>query len=152
MICWLRYRWRTKGKIIHPRVTKKSLTIPRFPGAVTDFRAALIHKQELYPEDSEIIAEAHFKLSLALEFASISKPKEEGEEDAPTSEADAFLDQGLRDEAVKELEAAINSTKLKLQNKEVELASVHSPDDNDITRAQIADVKEIVADMENRVS
>jgi hypothetical protein len=90
-------------------------------------------------------------LSLALEFASISKPKEEGDSDAPATEADAYLDQKLRDEAVAELEFAINSTKLKLQNKEVELASMHSPDDNDITRAQIADVKEIVADMENRV-
>lgn len=58
----------------------------------------------------------------------------------------------MRDEAVKELEAAINSTKLKLQNKEVELASMHSPDDNDITREQITEVKDILADMENRVS
>jgi HAT1-interacting factor 1 len=131
--------------------SQTSLTYSRFPGAVTDFRAALIHKQELYTEESEIIAEAHFKLSLALEFASISRAKDEGEEDAPAVEADSFVDQGLRDEAVKELEAAINSTKLKLQNKEVELASTHSPDDNDVTRAQIADVKEIVADMENRV-
>jgi HAT1-interacting factor 1 len=58
----------------------------------------------------------------------------------------------MRDEAVKELEAAIKSTKLKLQNKEVELASSNSPEDNDVTRAQIAEVKEIVADMEGRVS
>jgi len=125
--------------------------IPRFPGAVTDFRAALAHKQELYPEESEIIAEAHFKLSLALEFASIRSEKPEGEDTAAT-EDEKFIDQGLRDEAVKELEAAINSTKLKLQNKEVELASSFSPDDNEITITQIAEVKEIVADMENRVS
>jgi len=52
---------------------------------------------------------------------------------------------------VKELEAAISSTKLKLQNKEVELASSFSPDDNEITITQIAEVKEIVTDMENRV-
>jgi len=58
----------------------------------------------------------------------------------------------MRDEAVNEMKAAINSTKLKLQNKEVELASSNSPDDNDITRAQIAEVKEIVAEMEGRVS
>lgn len=125
----------------------------RFPGAVTDFKSALQYKQELYPEESEIIAEAHFKLSLALEFASISKPKDDGEEEtAEAGEGDAYLDQNLRDEAVKELEAAINSTKLKLQNKEVELASMHSPDDNDITREQITEVKDILADMENRVS
>ncbi len=58
----------------------------------------------------------------------------------------------MREEAAKELEAAIASTKLKLQNKEIELATSHSPEDNDITRTQIAEVKEIVADMEQRVS
>ena len=58
----------------------------------------------------------------------------------------------MRDEAVKEMKAAINSTMLKLRNKEVELASSNSPDDNDITRAQIAEVKDIVAEMEGRVS
>ena len=134
----------------HDLLAEISLENERFPGAVTDFRAALSHKQELHPEESEIIAEAHFKLSLALEFASITRAKEEGEE--VQDDAEAHVDQGMRDEAVKELEAAIHSTKLKLQDKEVELASSHSPDDNDITRAQISEVKEIVADMEGRVS
>lgn len=127
------------------------LTLSRFPGAVVDFRSALALKQELYSEESEIIAEAHFKLSLALEFASITRTQEDGEE-SKTEEDQTHVDQGMRDEAVKELEAAIASTKLKLQNKEVELASSNSPEDNDVTRAQIADVKEIVADMEGRVS
>jgi HAT1-interacting factor 1 len=127
------------------------LTCFRFPGAVTDFRAALVLKQELYPEESEIIAEAHFKLSLALEFASITRAQENSEEFKST-EDEAHVDQGMRDEAVKELEAAVNSTKLKLKNKEVELASSSSSDDDEVTRAQIADVKEIIADMEGRVS
>lgn len=129
---------------------KGTLIMFRFPGAVTDFRAGLVLKQELYPEDSEIIAEAHFKLSLALEFASITRTEEQGDEKA--KEDETHIDQGMRDDAVKELEAALNSTKLKLQNKEVELASSFSPDDNEVTIAQIADVREIVADMENRVS
>ena len=127
------------------------LTYHRFPGAVNDFRSSLSYKNELYPEESEIIAEAHFKLSLALEFASITKAnddKQEGED----GEGDTHIDQGLRDEAVKELEAAIKSSKLKLENKEIELATMHNPDENEVTRAQIADVKEMVAEMENRVS
>lgn len=62
------------------------------------------------------------------------------------------VNQELRDEAAKELEAAIESTKLKLQNKEVELATLHSPEDNDISRKQITETKEIIADMEQRVS
>ena len=35
---------------------------------------------------------------------------------------------------------------------EVELATLHSPEDNDITRSQIADVKDMIADLEQRVS
>ncbi|PMD25245.1 hypothetical protein NA56DRAFT_677059 [Hyaloscypha hepaticicola] len=136
----------------HDLLAEISLENERFPGAVVDFRAALAHKQELYPEESEIIAEAHFKLSLALEFASITRTKDEGEDGADATEAETHVDQGMRDEAVKELEAAISSTKLKLQNKEVELASTSSPDDNEVTRAQIAEVKEIVAEMEGRLA
>jgi HAT1-interacting factor 1 len=134
-----------------PYLVEAFLTSSRFPGAVTDFRSALALKQQLHPEESEIIAEAHFKLSLALEFASITRTQEDSEESKP-EEDQTHVDQGMRDEAVKELEAAIKSTKLKLQSKEVELASSNSPDDNDVTRAQISEVKEIVADMEGRVS
>lgn len=123
----------------------------RFPNAVNDFKASLAFKQGLYPKESEIIAEAHFKLSLALEFASITTTTDAAEDDKDEPK-ETHVDEAMREEAAKELMAAIESTKLKLQNKEVELASSHSPDDNDITRSQIADVKEIVADMEQRVS
>merc|ERR1712093_839717 len=136
---------------IHDLLAEISLENERFPGAVTDFRAALGYKQGMYPEESEIIAEAHFKLSLALEFASITRTKDE-EGGEPTTESESHLDQGMRDEAISELELAIKSTKLKLANKEVELAETSSPDDNEITRSQIAEVKEIVADMEARLA
>lgn len=118
----------------------------RYPNAITDSRASLKYKKELYPEDSEIIAEAHFKLSLALEFAAITTSEEDKQK------GEQQVDQALRDEAATELEAAIASTRLKLQNKEVELATLHSPEDNELTRKQIAEVKEIIADMEQRVS
>ncbi|GKT60571.1 histone H1-binding protein [Colletotrichum tofieldiae] len=100
----------------------------------------------LYTDDSEIIAEAHFKLSLALEFASVTTTQEEGEQ----AESKPF-DEKLREEAANELEAAIHSTKLKLQNKEVELATMASPEDNEVTRATITDVKDMIADMEQRL-
>lgn len=57
----------------------------------------------------------------------------------------------MRDEAAKELQAAIDSTKLKLQAKQVDLATLHSPEDNELTRQQITDVQEVIADMEQRV-
>lgn len=119
---------------------------------MSDFRSSLKYKKELYPEESNLIAEAHFKLSLALEFASLTRSKDEEQADSKEGAAEDTFDQAMRDEAVQELEAAIKSSNLKLQMKEVELASTSSPDDNDLTRAQIADVKEMVADMETRVS
>ena len=122
----------------------------RYPNAITDSRASLKYKQQLYPFESEIIAEAYFKLSLALEFASVTKPDDE-EGAAGTAAANDQVDQALRDEAAEALESAINSTKGKLQNKEVELATLHNPDDNEATRRQIADVKDVLADMEQRL-
>jgi hypothetical protein len=103
----------------------------------------------LYPEESEIIAEAHYKLSLALEFASVTTTS--GEEGSTATKREE-MDQGLRDEAVKEMELAIKSFKLKLQNKEVEVATMASPEDNDLARKSIAEMKDLIADMEQRVS
>ena len=122
------------------------LTWPRFPLAANDSRASLRYKQDLYPEESEVIAEAHFKLSLALEFASITTDPDEdnGEPRA--------LDEGMRNEAISELAKAINSTKLKLQNEEVDLATIHAPEENEASRKRITEVKELIADMEQRVS
>ncbi|KAK3359108.1 hypothetical protein B0T25DRAFT_86795 [Lasiosphaeria hispida] len=140
----------------HDLLAEISLENERYPNAIVDSRASLRYKKELYPEESEIIAEAHFKLSLALEFASMTKSSDDADEPSkePTdkeSTGNGFLDQSLRDEAATELEAAIASTKFKLQNKEVELASGHNPDDNDLTRQQITEVKEVIADMEQRL-
>ena len=140
---------RMRGKTANIYIWNLSLTFYRFPAAVTDFRAALAHKLELYPQESTIISEAHFKLSLALEFASITRTNEDGEDG---EDADTHVDQGMRDEAAKELEASLESQKLRLQNKEVELASCSSPDDNEVTRAQIAEVKDLVTELEGRVS
>lgn len=61
------------------------------------------------------------------------------------------MDQDLRDEAIKEMELAIKSFKLKMQNKEVEVATMASPEDNDLARKVISEMKEVVADMEQRV-
>lgn len=106
------------------------------------------YKEELYPPESEVLAEAHFKLSLALEFASVTTTAEE----TAAGTGPKPVDEALRQEAADELEKAIASTKLKLDGKEVDLAMLHAPEDNDLTRKQIAEVKELIADMEQRVS
>ncbi|RYP30440.1 hypothetical protein DL767_006251 [Monosporascus sp. MG133] len=130
----------------HDLLAEISLENEKYSEAINDGRASLNYKLELYPKESEIIAEAHFKLSLALEFASITTTSEEA-----AAGGSKQLDQGLRDEAAAELEKAIESTQLKLQNKEVELATVHAPEDNEVTRQQIAEVKDLIADMEQRL-
>lgn len=61
------------------------------------------------------------------------------------------MDQGLRDEAISEMELAIKSFRLKLSNKEIELASSSAPEDNDLARKSIAEMKELIADMEQRL-
>ncbi|KAF2962735.1 hypothetical protein GQX73_g10843 [Xylaria multiplex] len=132
---------------IHDLLAEISLENEKFPEAIKDCRATLKYKEELYTEDSEIIAEAHFKLSLALEFASMTTTSEDSAEAGRKT-----IDEAMRTEAAEELEKAIESTKLKLQNKEVELATSHAPEDNDETRRQITDVKEIIADMEQRLT
>ncbi|KAF5023846.1 hypothetical protein F66182_4104 [Fusarium sp. NRRL 66182] len=130
----------------HDALSEISLENERYPNAIEDGRTSLKYKLELYPEESEIIAEAHFKLSLALEFASVTTPGDDGA-NAKREE----MDQTLRDEAVKEMELAIKSSKLKLQNKEVELATMASPEDNELARKSIQEMKEVIGDMEQRL-
>ncbi|KAF7533605.1 hypothetical protein G7Z17_g13486 [Cylindrodendrum hubeiense] len=130
----------------HDALSEISLENERYPNAIEDGRISLKYKLELYPEESEIIAEAHFKLSLALEFASVTTSGDDGA-NAKREE----MDQSLRDEAVTEMELAIKSSQLKLQNKEVELATMASPEDNELARKSITEMKEVIGDMEQRL-
>ncbi|KAB5525773.1 histone H1-binding protein [Coniochaeta sp. 2T2.1] len=130
----------------HDLLAEISLENERYTDAIEDARASLKYKQELYTDESEVIAEAHYKLCLALEFASISPAKDENGESE-----DKPVDQGLRDEAARELQAAIDSTKLKLQANQVDLATLHSPEDNEATREQINNVQELIAEMEQKL-
>ncbi|KAI1497839.1 hypothetical protein F5X99DRAFT_353582 [Biscogniauxia marginata] len=130
----------------HDLLAEISLENEKFPEAINDCRSSLDYKLQLYPEDSELIAEAHFKLSLALEFASVTTTSEDDNDAGPKP-----VDEGMRNEAATHLEKAISSTQLKLNNKEVELAMMHAPEDNEATRKQITEVKELIADMEQRL-
>ncbi|RFU73251.1 histone h1-binding [Trichoderma arundinaceum] len=130
----------------HDCLAEISLENERYPNAIEDGRTSLNYKVELYPEESEIIAEAHYKLSLALEFASLTVADDEGKNTKREE-----LDQGLRDEAVAEMELAIKSFKLKMQAIEVEIASSASPEDNELSRKAVEEMKEVIADLEQRL-
>lgn len=131
-------------------VCELELTARSYPAAITDARASLAHKKTLHPPESEVLAEAHFKLSLALEYASITTTEEAAAGAGVGSES--VVDQAQRDEACEELGAAIESTRLKMGKKEVELAATAAPEEGVALREEIGELKEIIGDMEERVS
>ncbi|SZF05846.1 unnamed protein product [Blumeria hordei] len=111
-------------------------------------KAALAYKKELYSEERSIIAEAHYKLSLALEFASItstSDAKNDNKEEIPE------VDQALRDEAIAEMEAAIESTRLKFKEKEFELGGPGTFEEKEATVNQMKEVEGMLEELETRL-
>ena len=138
----------------HDLQAEISLEGERFPTAVEDLKAALALKQELFPPDSSLIAEAHYKLSLALEFSSVTQQKGEGSEDGAGKEA--HVDEAMREEAAMEMEAAIESCKSRISREEARLtpgsASAAASGEAKVTRESVDDVKDMVVDMEQRVS
>lgn len=140
----------------HDLQAEISLEGERFPAAVTDLKAALDLKKELFPESSSLVAEAHYKLSLALEFSSVTRQKDpEGGENEENKVQQ--VDVAMREEAANEMEAAIQSCKLRIQ---VELARLNSGGEDKggaqhggkkVTKFDIDDVKDMVEEMEQRV-
>ena len=126
----------------------------RFPNAVLDLRSALQLKKELFPQESSLVAEAHFKLSLALEFSSVTQQKNEnGELDSNTG---AHFEESTREEAALEMEEAIASCRLRIKKEKMTLLDPPEADGGSrkpkVTKGDIADVKEMVKEMEQRVS
>lgn len=143
----------------HDLQAEISLEAERFPNAVDDLRAALELKKELFPEESSLIAEAHYKLSLALEFSSVTEQKTaDGEGD---TKEETQVDEAMREESAKEMEAAIASCKLRISKEEAKLQARETATEDQLkepmgsgksmTRRDIDDVIEMVGDMEQRV-
>lgn len=131
-----------------------SLEGERFQNAVVDLKSALELKKGLFPQESSLVAEAHFKLSLALEFSSVTQQKnEDGEVD---SDADAHVDESMREEAALEMGEAIASCRLRIKKEEALLLDPPKANGDSgkpkVTKGDIADVKEMVKEMEQRVS
>lgn len=135
----------------HDLQAEISLENERFHDAISDSRSALEFKQKLFPIESSLIAEAHFKLSLALEFASVTAAQTEGEATEPDEPKSTQVDEDLRQEAVTHMESAIASCKLRVSKEEASLAELKGDQAKEKARS-IKDVKEMVVDMEQRVS
>lgn len=112
-----------------------SLENERFHDAVADARAAVALQEELNSAEHENVTEAHYTLSLALEFASKSKVREDlrGEGgDAPTDtttgaedgkDEEDGIDWDMRNEAIKHTELAKQSLEARLKKEEAALSS-----------------------------
>lgn len=123
-----------------------SLEGERFSDAVTDLRTALDLRYTLFPFEDASVAECHYKLSLALEFASVQQDGEDEEKKT--------IDEEMRKEAATQMERAIESCKVRMAQETEKLEADKTMDEDKVTatKRKVANVKEIIADMEQRVS
>ncbi|CAI7588615.1 unnamed protein product [Penicillium palitans] len=131
----------------HDLQAEISLEAERFSEAVTDLRTVLELRNSLYPLEDPSVAECHYKLSLALEFASVQQGSEEDGNDKPK------VDEEMRKEAATQMEHAIASCKVRMAQEEKKLEAEKDGDEDKATatKRKIANVKEIVTEMEQRL-
>lgn len=130
-----------------------SLEGERFPTAVVDLKSALELKLALFPQESSLVAEAHYKLSLALEFSSVTQQKNDNGQIEAGKEGQ--VDEKMREEAALEMEAAIASCKLRVQKEETSANGECTNSDTgkpNVTKNDIEDVREMIREMGQRVS
>lgn len=140
----------------HGFLVEISLENERFHDAVADARSSLALQQELNPFDHENVTESHYSLSLALEFASVSKIREDNvdadRQQAPDTNTNTDtaeskdtadgIDWSLRNEAATHTSLAIDSLRARLKKESTALSDPAST----LTPAQQKDKKAIIAD------
>ncbi|KAJ5475043.1 hypothetical protein N7539_008109 [Penicillium diatomitis] len=134
-----------------------SLEGERFSDAVADLRTALDLRNTLFPFEDPSVAECHYKLSLALEFASQQQQQQQqqqqGEgEDEEQDGQEKTVDKEMRKEAAEHMERAIESCKARMASEQQKLDRGDLDEDKKIaTKRRISNSKEIIADMEQRL-
>ncbi|KAH9875499.1 hypothetical protein J1614_004235 [Plenodomus biglobosus] len=142
----------------HGFLVEISLENERFHDAISDARASLALQEELYPFEHENVTEAHYSLSLALEFASVSKVREDQTgkqsdvpDDAPQADDKDGIDWDLRKEAAKQTELAVKSLEARLKKEQAALASdTLTPEQKKEKQAIIEDKKGLLEDLKTR--
>lgn len=137
---------------IHDLQGEISLENERFQDAVNELRACLAVRKELYPEESALLAEGHYKLALALEMLSVYAIRDAQRDAAEgkAAEDEPEVDEDLLAEAAKEMEAAVSSCKLRIKKGEAELVTM-DPAAQETRKQSIKDVNEMVEEMQQRV-
>ena len=135
---------------IHDLQAEIALEGERFSNAVVDLKGALALKEELYPKESSVLAECHYKLSLALEFSSVTQQRDKD----GNPEGEAKVDQEARDEAATQMLKAIESCKLRVVKEEQDLEALEGEEmapKREKLKLDIEDVKEMIGDMQLRL-
>lgn len=131
-----------------------SLENEKFFEAVGDTKKCAELKDQLYPLESSHVAEAHYKVSLALEFASVTAIREaqakEGDPSAETKTEKPEVDEKMRAEAAEEMEIAVRSCKGRLAKEKTALEGLEGAEKRK-QEAEIKEVGEIIEEMEQRV-
>jgi HAT1-interacting factor 1 len=136
----------------HDLQAEISLENERFEDAVEDSRSTLQLRKQLNPKESELIAEAHYKLALALEFTFFKALREAKEREGQIGSAtNEEVQPKMLYEAVENLVAAILSCEARIAKEESRLGEL-PPEDALKKKKDIQEVKDIVQDMMPRVS
>lgn len=139
---------KTRIADIYDLQAEVSLEGEKYANAVTDLKACLALKEELEPPESSLLAECHYKLSLALEFSSQSQQRD--------SEGNPFgdlqVDWTIRNEAISQQEKAIDSCKLRISKETAAMDKLEAGQEKDKVMAEIEDVQDMVTEMEVRLA
>ncbi|CBX95896.1 hypothetical protein IAQ61_004719 [Plenodomus lingam] len=143
----------------HGFLVEISLENERFHDAISDARASLALQEELYPFEHENVTEAHYSLSLALEFASVSKVREDQtgkqpeipDTSQPPEDDKDGINWELRKEAAEQTELAVKSLEARLKKEEAALDSDKlTPEQKKEKQAIIEDKKGMLEDLKAR--
>ncbi|KAK5079265.1 hypothetical protein LTR64_002313 [Lithohypha guttulata] len=140
---------KTKISDIYDLQAEINLEGEKYAEAETDLRSCLELKKDLYPLGNAILAECHYKLSLALEAA--SQVQQRDQDGNPVGEIS--IDWDKRKEAAAHQEEAIKSCKLRIEQEQKDLEAIPADKQKDKQKAQenIDDVMDIMQAMEQRL-
>jgi HAT1-interacting factor 1 len=142
----------------HGFLVEISFENERFHDALPDARAALALQEELHPFEHENVNEAHYSLSLALEFASVSKVRDQqagrdADEPGDEGQEKGEIDWDMRNEAAKQTQLAIDSLEARLKVEEAARTSdTLTPEQKKEKETIIQDKKGMLEDLKTRVS
>ena len=121
----------------------------KFTAAATDMQSCLEIKQQLYTFDNALLAECHYKLSLALEAA--CQVQQRDKDGNPVG--DITIDWTLRNQAVDQQAKAIESCKLRITNEQQVMNALQDTQSREKQKAkeEIDDVEDMVQAMEQRL-